>query len=126
MITKTNINEIIDEIHDENVKAGWHHDIVTGKQITNVPEKMMLMVSEISEALEAFRKDLKDDKLPQYNGVMVELADLFIRMGDLLGYLKTQGYEADFDQIIYDKRLFNAERPDHKKENRLGANGKKF
>jgi len=126
MITKTDINKIIEEIHDENLKAGWHHDMVTGEQITNVPEKMMLMVSEISEALEAFRKDLKDDKLPQYDGVTVELADLFIRMGDLLGYLKTAGFDADFDQIVYDKRVFNSQREDHKLENRMSANGKKF
>lgn len=126
MITKTNINKIIEEIHDENVKAGWHHDIVTGEQITNVPEKMMLMVSEISEALEAFRKSLQDDKLPQYSGIMVEMADLFIRQGDLIGYLITQGFESDFDQIIYDKRVYNSQRADHKLENRLSANGKKF
>jgi hypothetical protein len=130
-MTKTNINDICDEIYNNCVKAGWYTDVKTGQSLVgsrNVPEMLMLMVSEISEAMEGYRKNLKDDKLPQYSAVSVELADLFIRMGDLVGYLKAIGYDSmeDFDKIIEEKRLYNAQRSDHKMENRKAGGGKQF
>lgn len=129
MITKTKINEICDEMYQNCVEAGWYHDIHSGAPLVmNIPERLMLMVSEISEAMEAHRKNLKDDKLPQYSGMAVELADLFIRMCDLVGYLKDIGYDSmeDFDKIIQEKRWYNAKREDHKVENRKAEGGKAF
>jgi hypothetical protein len=129
MITKTNINEICDEMYNNCVEAGWYTNIETNERLVmNVPERLMLMVSEISEAMEAYRKNLKDDKLPQYSGLSVEMADLFIRMADFIGYMKDIGYAdmEDIDKIIEEKRRYNAERADHKVENRLSANVKKF
>lgn len=48
----------------------------------NKAEKFALMHSEISEALEAMRKDLPSDKIPGYTGEEEELADLLIRVLD--------------------------------------------
>lgn len=129
MITKTNINEICDEMYQNCVEAGWYTDIKTGERLVmNIPERLMLMVSEISEAMEAYRKSTQDDKLPQYSGMSVELADLFIRMCDLVGYLKDIGYPdmEDFDKIVQEKRWYNAQRADHKMENRKAKGGKLF
>jgi hypothetical protein len=77
----------------------------------------------ISRAMEAHRKAKADDKLPQYNGLVVELDDALIRMFDILGGL---GYAHDAGSAFRDKLNFNAVRPDHKPEARLAEGGKKY
>lgn len=69
--------------HKTATDAGWYVDPVTGlpKQ-RNFGEVLMLMVSELAEALEADRKSLMDDKLPDRPGQEVEFGDLFLRVGD--------------------------------------------
>ena len=86
-----------------------------------VPEKIALIHSEISEALEADRKDLMDDKLPNRKGLEVELADAIIRIADLAGKLKL-----DLGGAIIEKLEYNSTREDHKLENREKEHGKKY
>ena len=128
-ITKTNLHQTVSEIYTGNVEAGWYSDPKTGERIQrNIPEMMMLMVSEISEAMEGIRKNLPDDKLPHRTMVVAELADVFIRWADLVGYLESLGYvdALQIDEVIYEKREYNANRADHKIENRVAAGGKQF
>jgi len=47
----------------------------------------MLTTSELAEALEGDRKNLMDDKLPQYKMFDVEIVDTFIRLFDIAGHL---------------------------------------
>jgi NTP pyrophosphatase (non-canonical NTP hydrolase) len=110
--------------HIASLKAGWWHDINTGDPLdpkSKVPEKLMLTVSELAEAMEAHRKDLMDDKIVHRKGLEVELADALIRIFDLGGAL---GF--DLGAAISEKMEFNANRPDHKIENRLAAGGKAY
>lgn len=110
--------------HNVSVKAGWWNDVTTGEKFDPVakgPEKIALMHSELSEALEGLRKGLMDDKLPHRANAEVELADAVIRILDWAGAM---GY--DIAGAIEDKLEFNASRPDHKLENRQAAGGKKF
>jgi len=86
-----------------------------------VSEKLMLVVSEVSEAMEGHRKNLMDDKLPHRKMVEVELADAVIRIADLAGALGL-----DLGGAIQEKMDYNAVRPDHKPENRLKPGGKQF
>lgn len=82
------LNQIRDQIHQDNIEAGWWTDINTGKSIIdtrNRPEMLMLIVSELSEADEARTTNSKDDKLPHLWGYDVELADAAIRIFDLAG-----------------------------------------
>ena len=75
------LNALADRVHATNVAAGWWTDLESGQSTLhtrNVPEMLMLIVSEISEALEAVRKNLMDDKLPHRPGLTVELADAVI------------------------------------------------
>lgn len=51
----------------------------------NKSEAIMLMVTELAEAVEALRADALDDKLPQYPGEWVELADCLIRIVNYCG-----------------------------------------
>lgn len=87
----------------------------------NVGELLCLIHSEISEAMEGARKGLKDDKLPHRPMVEVELADAVIRIFDMAGGM---GY--DVAGAISEKLDYNANRADHKRENRAADGGKKF
>lgn len=66
--------------HRTATDAGWYTDPKTGQPIErNFGEVVSLMHSELSEALEADRKGLMDDKLPHRDGREVEFADCIIR-----------------------------------------------
>ena len=124
------MNELIKKIHEQNVNAGWWHDLKTGDDLRstqgepakrNIPEMLCLIHSEISEAMEGYRKNLMDDKLPHRSMLEVELADAVIRICDM-----ADGLGLDLEGAINEKLEFNKNRADHKIENRLTENGKKF
>lgn len=80
----TDLNALAAEIHADN--QHWWHDPATGAPIRrNVGEMFMLMVSELSEAMEGERKDLMDDHLPHRKMAEVEMADFVIRVLDFGG-----------------------------------------
>lgn len=111
--------------HNAAFKAGWWFDLNTLETLINRPhvvgEKLMLIVSEVAEAMEGHRKGRMDDHLPHRQAIEVELADAVIRIGDLAGALGL-----DLGGAIKEKMLFNENRPDHKPENRLAAGGKAY
>lgn len=79
-------NEQADDIHADNVTAGWWNDLHTGESIVetrNVGELLMLVVSELSEGDEGWMGP--DDKLPHRRMIEVELADAKIRILDICG-----------------------------------------
>lgn len=79
--------------------ARWWHDLETGEPLARDPgEISMLMISELAEAMEGIRKNLQDDKLPQYKMEHVEIVDALIRALDA-----RRGYkiEAPFDPYLY-------------------------
>ena len=87
--SKVEINKLVNEIHENNVKSGWWTDLETGESLKskqgetpkrNIPEMLCLIHSEISEAMEGHRKNLMDDKLPHRSMLEVELADAVIRI----------------------------------------------
>lgn len=102
-----------------DLKAHVNEGTRLGKAL--VAEKLCLIHSEVSEAMEGHRKDLPDDKLPHRKMIEVELADAMIRIADLAGALGL-----DLGGAIAEKMAFNATRPDHKLENRAAAGGKSY
>lgn len=121
------------KIHQGNVDAGWWTDLDTMQSLAEecrirtrfgkalVAEKLVLIHSEISEAMEGARKNLMDDKLPHRKMIEVELADAVIRILDLAGAL-----QLDLAGAMQEKLMYNKTRPDHQIENRKGVNGKQF
>ena len=111
--------------HGASSKAGWWVDLHTGAPILQRPhvvgEKLMLIVSEVSEAMEGHRKNLMDDKLPHRKMIEVELADAAIRIFDLAGAMGL-----DLGGAIAEKLAYNAVREDHKPESRKAAGGKAY
>lgn len=127
MDCKQDLSKLKDEIqglvwfsHQANKK--WWVDLETGEpKERNIGELIALVHSELSEALEAHRKDLMDDKLPNRKGLEVELADAVIRIFDMAG-----GLGLDLGGAFVEKMAYNANREDHKIENRVKEGGKKF
>lgn len=122
--TETCVKYLQDLCHSRSYDAGWWTDSNGNSTLDNpltVSNKLMLIVSEIAEAMEGDRKDLMDDKLPHRKAVEVELADAVIRIMDLGGALNL-----DIGGAMVEKMEYNAVREDHKKESREAAGGKKY
>jgi len=121
------INAAVELCHGRAVEAGWWHDLETGAALPPlVPEKLCLIHSEVSEALEAHRKGLMDDKLPHRLGIEVELGDALIRIFDLAGRLQKEMTNFDLASGTIEKIGYNADREDHKLESRKAPGGKKI
>lgn len=113
-------NQLATEVHKENHK--WWHDLKTGERLErNKGEMLMLMVSELAEAMEGERKGLMDTHLPHRRMVEVELADVIIRLLDYAG-----AYNLDLDGAVSEKRKYNQFRADHQASARLAEGGKKW
>lgn len=67
----------------------------------NTGEKIALMHSELSEALEADRKNLDAEHIPGFTGVEEELADVIIRILDFAGHHQLRLGEAISAKIVY-------------------------
>ena len=114
------LNNLVHACHSASVKAGWWDMGLPPSPMMNAV-KIALIHSEASEAMEGFRKEAMDDHLPQRKMAEVELADLVIRVCDLAG---ANGF--DLGAALVEKLAYNAQRADHKRENREAEGGKKF
>ena len=116
------VNELVEICHGAAKNGGWWNDVKTGEPLErNKGELICLMHSELSETLEAVRKNKRDDHLPYLKGEEVELADTLIRIFDYAG-----GFGLDLGKALQDKLAYNKRRADHKPENRAKDGGKAF
>jgi hypothetical protein len=115
------INSLVEICYNDAKQAGWHKEVSPETIKYLQATQLMLMVSEISEAMEGVRKDLMDEKLPHRLAVEVELADAIIRIADFCGR-----WNLDLGGAVVEKLTYNKLRQDHKLENRAKDGGKKF
>lgn len=113
------LNGLAKYIHSANIHAGWWDNTVDDKY--QVPTKIALVHSEVSEMLEGVRKGLMDDHLPHRPMGEVEAADTIIRLLDICG---RNGW--DIGGALVEKFNYNQTRPDHKPEARQAEGGKKI
>lgn len=126
--THSGLKDCTNLCHGLAAKSGWWIDTETGEDVRTWPKKfldlwisakLMLVVTEVAEAMEGHRKNLQDDKLPHRKMLEVELADAVIRIFDLAG-----GLHLDVAGAVIEKLQFNQQRPDHKLEHRTAEGGK--
>lgn len=80
-------------------------DLLAAYEKTFFAQRLALIHSEVSEACEGDRKDLQDDKLPQYKMKDVELVDTMIRILDCAGK-----YSIPLGEILLAKMGVNSTR----------------
>jgi NTP pyrophosphatase (non-canonical NTP hydrolase) len=121
LATKNELNNLRNHIFALNDR--WWRDLKTGAWIENPNkgEKLMLIVSEVSEMMEGARKSTMDDHLPHRRTEEVEAADVLIRLLDYCGR-----FGLDIGGAVAEKLRYNQTRKDHTPEARLAAGGKAF
>lgn len=95
------MNDLSVEIHAENVEAGWWEP--WPNKVDRHRTAMVLVFSELIEAMEGFRKDLMDDHLPEYKMFDVEMADAMIRLLDMVGAYQFEISGGDDFNAMLDK-----------------------
>ena len=117
MMTHSNFSaawrRIAIKCHATSIEHGFWEHIAAEKHLLpsntyhGVPEKLALIHSEVSEALEAVRGgNPPDDKIPEFSGLEAELADVVIRIMDL-----EQKLGLDVGGAIVAKNTMNEGRP---------------
>ena len=101
----TTLNAYRDICHANARSKGWYD----GPRERNIGEQLMLVVTEVAEAMEDLRDgkmSLSYDENGKPTGVPIEIADVMIRLFDLAGYLRI-----DIDDAVDTKIAFNETRP---------------
>ncbi len=93
------LNELSKEAYMQAYKNGFY-DSSLPDDVNMILRKLLLIIGEVNEAVEVLRKDQGSDRLHE------ELADVMIRLLDVMGYV-----QMDVDSVISKKMEYNKTRP---------------
>lgn len=99
------LNDYRDRCHALARSKGWYD----GPGERNIGEQLMLVVTEVAEAMEDLRDGkmaLSYDEKGKPTGFPIEIADVMIRLFDLAGYLRI-----DLEDAVETKMQYNHSRP---------------
>lgn len=95
------ISRLQSQVHQTALEHGWW------EQPRSVGEVLMLMVTELSEAMEAYRSgNPPSSKITGFSQMEEELADVVIRLLDFAG-----AYDLDIEGALTAKMDYNETRP---------------
>lgn len=94
------------KLHEVAVNKGfWRDEAISGDIF--IAKQCMMIVSEVSELMEAIRKDKGEEEISK------EVADILIRTLDLYAGLVESGYtKISLDYAMEEKTNFNKTRPE--------------
>lgn len=96
------IDELAVALHETAVEKGFWDD---GVDVNFILAKLALVASEVSEVLEAVRKEQGHEK------IMEEFADILIRTFDLVEGMKDHGWlSGSLEEAVLSKASVNKER----------------
>lgn len=106
------LSNLADEIYENGKLSGWY------QTEPKVIEQIALMHCELSEAIEEYRDGhsldeiyFNSDKPGKPEGILVELADVAIRLLGFIGHINDYyDYGIDFDQVVRTKMEYNKTR----------------
>ena len=109
MSLKREFNRLQRQAYKISVEHGFHegdeHYYINTRN-AQFAQRLMLTVSELSEALEALRHDdPKDSHIPKFRGTEAELADAVIRIWDI-----AETYGLRLSDAIIAKMAYNHQR----------------
>lgn len=100
------LDQLAFDLHDNAVDKGFWEPNTPENHTVFYLKQLAMIHSEVSEVLEAIRKEKGDDK------VVEELADILIRVLDLYGGLVQDEYTAlSLENILLSKAQINTNRP---------------
>jgi NTP pyrophosphatase (non-canonical NTP hydrolase) len=100
-------HEIDDQIAALHNQYGVPVDLVMSIQEARIAQRLMLVVSELSEGLEALRNgNPPDSHIPKFSGLSAELADAVIR---ILNLAEHEGI--NLGKAVVAKAAYNTTRP---------------
>jgi len=94
------LNELSKKAYLQAHTNGFYDHAMLDPDVSTILLKLLLLNGEVAEAVEVLRKDQGAERLHE------ELADIMIRLLDLMGYA-----QMDVDSVVAAKMEYNATRP---------------
>jgi NTP pyrophosphatase (non-canonical NTP hydrolase) len=94
------LNELSKKAYIQAHKNGFYDHAILDPDVSTILLKLLLINGEVAEAVEVLHKSQGSERLHE------ELADIMIRLLDLMGYV-----QMDVESVVEKKMEYNSTRP---------------